>query len=241
MRRLAVALVIGIGLLGGPGALHAQPDFSTIRRQVVVDDVLRALANQVPTSRLTFVAEIVPSENFFVQGSGTQVRVSTRFIRDASASALAAAVAVEAFPDPVEAAVVLHRAGFAGPEGLMELSTRVAALRAEQAAVYAAWAAYQAALANNSFFAVARPGVLAHGQQIEAARARYVAALQRYRADVPSAYAMRVVPDQTIAAVAAATAVLRGQVSANATPIGPRVLAVLGAFERANANPSASP
>jgi hypothetical protein len=224
--------------LAPPG--QAELDFSVIQRQAATDSVMRALADQLPTAGTTLISEVIPSDSYFVGVSANRVAVSTRFLREASRNALAAAVARYLLPDPVYLAITLSRAGFDGPGGLAELYNRLAGLISleaqNRANVETAYRTYQAELMQNSFNVWSREGYhRIYLARINGARARYEQSLQVYRAfqaEMARFYAMSPVPAGLVQAVTEITAVLNGREFIEISPWGPRIRAALQVYDR---------
>ena len=240
-RRLAGS-ALAVVLLAA-GAANAQLDAGTsLRYQVLVDGVMRSLAEGLPTPGPGLIAQVVASDTYFAGASGRQATVSTRFVREASRHALAAAVARDLFQDPVQAAIVLHKGGFDGPSGFAELYSRAAWLAPLEARYRAD---VEAALydleqeAARIHFVPEGFHVMA-GASVQAARARYEEARQVYQAfwaGIPTYYAMPAVPAGLVEAVAEITAVLLGQAPIETSPWGPRIKSALEPYQQSASRP----
>lgn len=238
--RLAAAAGLLAALLAGPSAASGQIDVSELAAQVAVDSVVSALVAGSPRPSVSITAQLVTSNAYFAEASGTGAVVSTRFGREASRHALAAALARDLYPDPVYAAITLHRGGFDGPGGLAELHGRVAqAVQRDtehQQSVAAAWEVYRVQANLAAYNSVVRDGYrMIYLARVQALRAQFEQVLQGYwafRADLAGYYAMRPVPAELVRAVAEITAVLRGDESTDASPWGPRIKAALDTFPK---------
>ena len=239
--RMALAACLALAL-AVPHPAGAQLDTSAIQSQGAVDGVARALMESSPRPGAAVVSEVVISDAFFAGAPGGSATVTTRFLREASSNALAAALARDLFPGPVRAAVVLHRAGFDGPAGFGELygrEARLAALEAQhRAAVEAAAADYRAQAAARGYTAAVPDGRhLMARSRLQAAQARYELAVRAYQAIQAEAQSMPAVTAELVRAVGEITAALTGQVSIEASPWGPQIRAALEAYEPETAAP----
>ncbi len=241
MSRRALVAVLAVALASAQPAA-AQLDTSAIQLQGLVDGVARALLEASPTPGASVLAEVIPSDSYFAGAPGGRVTVTTRFLREASREALAAALARDLFPDPVVAAVTLHRAGFDGPGGFAELNgrdARLAAVEAQhRAAVEAALADYRAQLAARGYTATVPDGrQLMARSRLQAAKARYDLAVNAHRGAVAEASSMPQTPAGTVQAIAEITAAVRGLVSLDDSPWGPRIKGVLRLYEPEETSP----
>jgi hypothetical protein len=236
----AVAIVIALTMISGAvGTASGQIDTFELRAQVAVDSTVSVLIENSPARGASVSARVVPTGAFFAVVTDGGVLVSTRFAREASGNALGAAIALGLFPDPVDAAVALHRAGFDGPTGLLELYNRMVALAAQDAQ-YRNWlaTAYAVSRAQGNlagYNSIARDGYWPMYQGVAAGwRAWYQGQVQTYlsfRGEVFSAYAMPPVTADLIQAFADITAVLRGSQSPEASLWGPRIKLALDSLE----------
>jgi hypothetical protein len=227
-------LVVGFWMLVAASGVEAQ--------SAAVDQIMRLIADNMVQPGETVVATVVESDQYAVSASGQSVIVSTRFLREASPAALAAAVARDLIVDAVELSVVLDRAGLDGPGGLGELYGRplmlVSAESQARAATNEAYRQWRAEVAANSFNAVARDGFqLIYAARRDAFQARYERMRRDYEtllADLPKAYAMRRVGPELLSTVTEVTAALRAGSSAiEGSPWAPRIRAILDEWEKA--------
>jgi hypothetical protein len=232
---LSFALALAV-LAAAPAAAQVAADLEAM---VTVDNVLDSVGGALPEGGVNLISRIVPSDSYFVAVSGTTVAVSTRFLREASRDALAAAVVRALHPDPVPAAVVLFRAGFNGPAGFAELYNRVAGLvaldAAHRAAVSQGARDLRDEINRDSFLAFAREGYhLMYRAHIESVRLRYhqaIDAQRSFQAQIPGSYSMPPVPLALVQAVDEVTAVLAGARSIDSSPWGSEIRAALGAYQ----------
>lgn len=221
------------------GVLAAAP---VQAQYVAVDRVMRLIADNMVHPADVIQSRIMVSDGFSLSASGRDVTVTTRFLREASTDAWAAAVGRDLLPDPVEFSVVLDRAGFDGPRGLRELSERVAGLVVQEAraraAVNAAYQQWVEEVRQNSFNAVSRPGYyFIYRARMDAMQARYQQVRRQYEvflAGLPRAYAMRPVDPAFLSAVTEVTAVLRGASPIELSSWGPSIRGVLAAWDEAH-------
>lgn len=236
--RLRAATVVAclLWFLASAPVASAQLDTGRIQRQGAVDGLLRTLIEGSPDPGVGLVSQVVASDSYAAEAAGTRVLVTTRFLAEASANALAAAVARDLLGDPVDVAITMHRAGLDGPAGLAELFNRLGSLvgidSQQRAAVEVAYAAYQSELGLSGLNSVARDGYQVMAQaRIQGARARYEQAMERYRVfravEAPRYYAMRPVPLELVQSVSEITAVLGSPELIEASPWGPRIKVAL--------------
>jgi hypothetical protein len=213
--------------------------------QGTVDGVTRALLEASPRPGEHVVSRVVESPLLSARASGSQALVTTRFLREFSRDALATALALDLFADPVLAAVVLHRAGFDGPAGIAERYQRLVSWLALQArslaSLQAAYQVFQAEVAQQGLQAAVPEGfqVMARAR-IESAQRAYAQAARAYQlvlADQPNHLAMPPVTAELVRAVGEITAVLRGTESSESSPWGPAIRSALESFPRPGASP----
>jgi hypothetical protein len=184
-RTSALAMVLVASLILASSPTQAQPMTERLRTLDAVNDVLSRVAEALPAPGASLRANIVPSTRYAARVSGDEVTVTTRFLRDTSRDALAALVVYQLLPDPVAFAITMHRAGFDGPAGLIELTQRqIDDIDTENLYRAAANVAYDdmiRTINENSFWTFARPGFhLMYRRVIDASVARYYDALRAY-------------------------------------------------------------
>jgi hypothetical protein len=242
---VAAAGLIGV-VLAGPSIATGQTDYSDLRAQFALDSLVYALVAGSPAPGMWITTRLVASKDHFAgvvdTGAGATAVVSTRFGRESSRDALAAALAIDLYPNAVYAAITLHRGGFDGPAGFAELHNRVVkaawlgAVDVEyQKRMAALWEVYRAEINLAAYYSVVRDGFrpiyFGHIQALLAEYRQLLAAYWAFQATLTSnSYTLRPVPADLVYAVAEITAVLRGEVSFEASPWGPQIKAALERF-----------
>jgi hypothetical protein len=218
MTRGMAAVLLAVGVLLRPGQALTQPVTEEFRAFGDVEAVLWSLSEALPAPGRSLRANVVSSSRYAVSVSDGDVTVTSRFLREASRSALAAIVAYHLLPDPVYFAITMDRAGFDGPGGLVELNERllydVDIENVYRAAVNVAYVDMMQTIFQNSFWVFARPGYhLMYRGVIDAATVRYYQALAAYKAYLAARPPMAELPPITSEFIGMAmevTDVLRG-------------------------------